>query len=72
MNPNLQNELNEFKAWYDQRLSFINKILIAAETSTNLDIMEIKQLRTKKLQLMENAAKMIVEIYSKYGYYKDL
>ncbi len=72
MNSELQNDLIEFKAWYQHRLEFIEAMLIAAENDEYPDIKEIAQLRRSKLALIEKSARLVVDIYSKYGFYPDL
>ncbi len=72
MDPNLQNDLIEFKAWYRYRMDIIEKIIIAAEGEAIRDPDEIAQLRKAKLALIEKAAREIIDVYARYGYYPDL
>jgi hypothetical protein len=72
MNPDLQNDLLEFKVWYQHRLEFINAILKAVENIDDPSKEDIAQLRKSRILHMEKSARMIVDIYSKYGFYPDL
>mgnify|MGYP004533762109 CR=1 FL=1 len=72
MNPNLQNDLIEFKAWYQYRIDIIDKIIKAALEDPAFDAHELAQLRRAKLILIEKAARQIVDVYAKYGFYPDL
>ena len=72
MNPNLQNDLVEFKAWYQYRIELIDKIIKAAEDNPVQDADEISQCRESKLILIEIAARQIVDVYAKYGFYPGL
>jgi hypothetical protein len=72
MEQRLQNDLVEFKAWYQHRLEFIDSMLLAAEYDDHPSVEEIAQLRRSKLILIEKSARMIVDIYAKYGFYPDL
>ena len=72
MNPNLQNDLIEFKAWYQYKVEILNKVLAAAEHEDEPDEHEIAQLKRAKLLLIEKAARMIVDLYAKYRYYPYL
>jgi hypothetical protein len=72
MNFDLLNDLIEFKAWYQYRLEFMDSLLMAAESDEDPSKEEIAQLRRSKLILIEKSARMIVDIYSRYGFYPDL
>jgi hypothetical protein len=71
MNSDLQNDIIEFKAWYQHRMELIDTLLVAAGNDENPNKEEIAQLRKSKLILIEKSARMIVEIYSRYGFYPD-
>lgn len=72
MNSDLQNDLIEFKAWYQHRMEFIDSMLVAAVNEENPSNGEIAQLRRSKLVLIEKSARMILGIYRKYGFYPDI
>lgn len=72
MRPDLQIDLIEFKAWYQHRVEIIDILMDAALNDQNPSKDEIAQLRRSKLLLIEKSARMIVDIYSSYGFYPDL
>ena len=71
MKQDLQIDLIEFKAWYQQRKEFIDSLLTAALNDDYPSKNEIAQLRKSKLRLIQRSANKIVGIYSTYGIYPD-
>lgn len=72
MNSNLHIDLIEFKAWYQHRMEFIDNLILVAMEDEHPSQEEIAQLKRSKLILIERSARIIVDIYSKYGFYPDL
>lgn len=72
MNSNLHIDLIEFKAWYQHRMEFIDNLILVAMEDEHPSQEEIAQLKRSKIILIERSARIIVDIYSKYGFYPDL
>jgi hypothetical protein len=72
MNSELQSDLLRFKVWYNEQIALHNKLIEGEENSPERKESILEELKVKKLEFMDKAARKVVDIYIQHGYYPYL